>query len=305
MTEERESYLLADTIFKLINENEMQMFCEFKLPKRVSQKDYLESDVRLYKPEYIRDTLYYLIDIIEIMDNSLDDYAVRVDIAQAIKKCHCLKLERVLEYLAKNNSDNSFRIFLMVLDEELESSALDGKGMVAEWISAKVYYDLLKANLNNNGRESNFEYLFELPVNTASTYISVANWFIYKSNLDFKKSTELAMDIFLKDGYYSFFELLRFMMWVKLCQVYKNENTPNILLKNILLRNVREIEDNEEEYEFFMKHVEYISENHFIGGPDNKKLSNDIREIHSEIANNPYDEKYFSDVYNSENQGMK
>ncbi|NNU77858.1 hypothetical protein [Clostridium estertheticum] len=81
MTQERESYLLADTISKLIDKNKMQMFCKFKLPQKINQKDYLKSDVRLYKPEYIRDTLHYLIDTIEIVRFSLDDYEVRVDIA--------------------------------------------------------------------------------------------------------------------------------------------------------------------------------------------------------------------------------
>lgn len=178
---------------------------------------------------------------------------------------------------------------MMVLDEVIVGSTLDGKGMVAEWISAKVYYDLLQSILNN--RESDFECLVKLPLETASTYIKVANLFIYKSNLDFKEVIDLAVRIFLKYGYYSFFESLRLIMWAKWCQVCKNENMPNILLKYILLRNVREIEDNKEEYEFFIKHVEYISENGFITSIDNKKLNDDIQKNHFEI-------------YNSENHGM-
>lgn len=286
MTKERESYLLTETIFKVVKEYELEDFCEFKMPSCISQKTYIDFDIRLYDPKYIGDTLYNLINIVEIMkatNNRLEYNDVSRDIAEGIRKCHYIDLNKILLHFLKNNSEDLVERFLILLDMTIEYDMLYDTNLEVEFITSKVYYELLKDNFNSKNRTGDYEDLLELSIDNSETYIKVANWFIYKSNLSFKDSLDLILGIFSKDGYYTFFELLRLMMWTELETIYNNQGKLILFLKNSILRKVIEIKEDKEEYNFWVKYGEYIEENDFVKAVDNEKLNKDIEKFKSEI----------------------
>jgi len=289
MTKERESYLLAETIFKLTAKYELKEFCEFKMPSRINQEKYIDFDVRLYDPKYVGVTLYHLINIIEIMkatNNQLEYDDIRNEIAGEITKCHYIDLEKVLLHLINNNLKDVFERFLILLDGTLEYVMLDGINTEVEFITSKVYYDLLKESLNSKNRTDNYEELLALPRDNLDTYIEVVNWFIHKSNLGFKDSLDLILDIFSKEGYYTFFQLLRLMMWSKLERMYAEGGKLNIFLKNSILRKVVEIKEDKEEYNYWVQYSEHIEQNNFVNALEDRKLTKDIETIKLKIYEN-------------------
>jgi len=284
---EREAFLLAETIFSIVGNYNIIEYCRFKMPKYISEKDYIENDVRIYDPKYIGKTLYHLINIVDLLElvNYHLDNQINDEISKEVVECHYIDLEKFLIMLAnKKPSKEMFSGFLFVLDEYMEYNVFETKGNELEWISCKIYYDILLQKLNDTGRTDEVEHLLTLDSDISDTYIKVINWIIYNSNLPFEEVLDLILDIF-KKGFHDCFVLMRFMMWIKLQEIYEKNGKIALFAKNDLLRMFVEIKDNNDEYSYWEDYVRELY-NNIITSLDNEELYKDLQNIKFELLNN-------------------